>query len=175
MKLTFSLTVVLGILAAQKALAAEAVGMSILQDGQHVAGFTITYDGQTEAELWMMLKEIPLTFERDFEVPVDPEDGDKATLSGSIEVHAKRRGTPGSKTTVETVRILRQGPDRWVMVPQDVERTLKAAGLAIPVGGPSPRAIAEGVASWMFFGITALFVGVVGAGFLLIRQKPAAD
>lgn len=175
MKLPLLLAVALGALTAQNVLAAEAVGMSILRDGKFVAGFTITYEGQAEAELWMMLKEIPLTFERGFEIPVDPEDSDKAILKGNIEIHAKRRGTPGSKTTVETVRFLRQGPDRWVMDRQDVERTLKAAGLTIPEGASSPRAVANGVASWMFFGIAALLVGVVGAGFLLIRPKPVAD
>jgi hypothetical protein len=114
--------------------------MEILQDGKHVAGFTITHRGEPEAEIWLKLKEIRLTFERDFEIPVDAEDGTKATLSGSIEIRTRRRGEPGTRTVTDHLQLVRRG-SQWYVAEADVDRTLKAAGLRVPVRSTTPATV----------------------------------
>lgn len=155
-----ALTAVSGV--ARLASAAEAVGIDILQDGKQIAGYTITWSGETEAELWMNLKETRLTFERDFEIPVDPNEKYKATLIGKIEIRATRRGDPGASTTVDRLRLKLKGPDYWVVDSEDVEATLKAAGLEIPARQPQiERAHYVPLATWVKVGMVgfALFLG----------------
>lgn len=147
---------------ARRMCAAEAVGIDILQDGRQVAGYTITWTGETEAELWMNLKETRLTFERNFEIPVDPDENYRATLTGKIEIRAMRRGDPGASTTVDQLRLRLKGPDHWVVHSEDVEATLKAAGLQIPDPRPQiERAHAVTLATWVKVGMVsfALFLG----------------
>ena len=154
-----ALTVIAGF--AEPASAAEAVGIDILQDGTQVAGYTITWTGETEAELWMNLKETRLTFERDFEIPVDAEEKYRATLTGKIEIRATRRGDPGASTTVDKLRLILKGPDHWVVHIEDVEATLKAAGLQMPEQQPQmERTHHVPLATWVKVGMVgfALFL-----------------
>ena len=60
--------------------AAEIAGMDVLLAGKHICGFAYTYDGESEAEIWRMVKTQPLTFERDFDVPADPANPRTAPL-----------------------------------------------------------------------------------------------
>jgi hypothetical protein len=105
---------------ALRASAAVAVGMEILRDGNHVAGFTITHRGESEAEIWHMLKDIRLTFERDFPIPVDAEDSTKATLTGAIEIRMRRRGEAGTGTVTDHLQLVRRG-SQWYVAEADVE------------------------------------------------------
>ncbi|MBC8288821.1 MAG: hypothetical protein H8E37_00745 [Planctomycetes bacterium] len=146
------------------ASAAEAVGIDILQDGKQVAGYTITWTGETEAELWMNLKETRLTFERDFEIPVDPKEENKATLTGKIEIRAMRRGRAGTSTTVDRLRLKRSGSGHWMVDGEDVEATLKSAGLKVPVPRPQiEQADYVPLATWVKVGMVgfALFLACV--------------
>jgi len=155
-----ALTVIAGF--AKLASAAEAVGIDILQDGKQVAGYTITWTGETEAELWMNLKKTRLTFERDFEIPVDPDEKYKATLTGKVEIRATRRGDPGARTTVDKLRLKLKGPDHWVVDSEDVEATLKAAGLQNPKTRPQvERTGYVPLETWVKVGMIgfALFLG----------------
>lgn len=163
-----ALTAVVGL--ARFASAAEAVGIDILQDGKHVAGYTITWTGETEAELWMNLKETPLTFERDFEIPIDPDEKYKATLIGKIELRATRRGNPGASTTVDKLHLKLKGPGHWCVASEDVEATLKAAGLQKP--RPRPQVERAGhvpLETWVKVGMVGFAVFLACAAW--VRKK----
>lgn len=138
------LTTILLALVAPAASAAEAVGIEVLQDGKHIAGFTITHQGESEAELWMMLREVPLTFQRDFSIPVDADDSTKSALVGSIEVRVHRRGDAGAGITTDRLEFVRRG-DRWFVTDADVERTLQAADSKIAA---TPSTAAKRQLSW---------------------------
>ena len=144
-------------LSAHRASAAEAVGMEILQDGKHVAGFTVTYTGESEAEIWLMLKDIPLTFERDFPIRVNAENSTKATLSGSIEIRTHRRGDAGTGTFTDYLQLVRRGSAQWYVVEADVDRTLKAAGLEAPEPLPTPTTVWTG----LYWGAAVCLAGLV--------------
>ncbi len=117
--------------------AAEIAGVAILQDGEHVAGIAITYGGETEAELWLLMQTHPLIFERDFTIPVSDDDPTTATLTGAIEVQTYRRGDPGTTLKTDQIQIVQRGSDQWFVVQGDIERTLKAAGLTRPDPKPT--------------------------------------
>ena len=125
---------------AHRASAAVAVGMEILQDGKHVAGFTITHRGESEAEIWLKMKDIRLTFARDFAIPVDAEDSAKATLTGSIKVRTRCRGEPGTGIVTDHLQLVRRS-SLWYVVDADVDRTLKAAGLKVPAQATTPATV----------------------------------
>ena len=155
-----TLTMVAGI--AKNTSAAEAAGIDILQDNEPAAGYTITWTGETEAELWMNLEETRLTFERDFEIPVDPVEKNKAALTGKIEIQATRRSIPGARTTVDQLRLKLKGPGHWVVDSEDVEATLTAAGLQVPEQQPQiERTHHVPLATWVKVGMAgfALFLG----------------
>ena len=89
---------------------------------------------KSDAELWIKLRDIPLTFERDFKIPVDPDDDNKATIRGEIEISARLRGDRSrSPAKTDHLRFVRRG-DRWFLAEEDIIRTLKLAGLAVPAG-----------------------------------------
>jgi hypothetical protein len=155
-----ALTMVAGI--AKNTSSAEAAGIDILQDNEPAAGYTITWTGETEAELWLNLKETRLTFERDFEIPVDPVEKNKAALTGKIELRATRRGIPGARTTVDQLRLKLKGPGHWVVDSEDVEATLTSAGLQVPEQQPQmERTHHVPLATWVKVGMAgfALFLG----------------
>ena len=155
-----ALTMVAGI--AKNTSAAEAAGIDILQDNEPAAGYTITWTGEIEAELWMNLKETRLTFERDFEIPVDPVEKNKAALTGKIEIRATRRGIPGARTTVDQLRLKLKGPGHWVVDSEDVEATLTAVGLQNPKTRPHvERTGYVSLETWVKVGMIgfALFLG----------------
>ncbi len=148
--------------------------MEILQDGKPVAGFTVTYAGESEAEIWLMLKDIPLTFERAFPIPVDPDDSTKATLSGSIEIRTHRRGDAGTGTFTDHLKLVRRGSARWYVVEADIDQTLKAAGLEIPV--PSTTSVTTPATAWTgFYWVAALCLAglLVAAVVLLVIRRGA--
>ncbi|MEK6233774.1 MAG: hypothetical protein N2C14_03595 [Planctomycetales bacterium] len=156
-------------LGAHRAWAAEATGMEILQDGEHVAGFTITHMGQSEAEIWLLLKEIPLTFERDFSIPVDPNDDAKATLTGSLEIRTHRRGDAGTGTVTDHVDLVRRGASDWHMTDAEVDRTLKATGLKPPTKTATPRSAPTSLFMVLPLGVIGLVIVIAFLAFVMGR------
>lgn len=147
------------------AFAAEAVGVEIKDDGKNVAGYVITHKGESDAELWMMLRDQHLTFERDYEIPVDENDPTRATLTGDLQIHVHRRGDTGVGTSVAELRLEKRG-DRWFLTDAEIERTREAAGLALPPPPPAPKEktvfriwlVALGLVAFLF-AIAAWIVG----------------
>jgi hypothetical protein len=154
---TFSIVLSISFVVVSPAVAAEATGVTIRIDGKSVAGFTTTYRGETEAQIWQMLKQTPLTFERDFAIPLSDVDPDRATLSGQIRIETFRRGDPGTGTVCDRLELVRRGGE-WFVADQDVDRTLKATGLPLPDASTStPPAISE-----------SLDIGVLLVGAVLV-------
>ena len=176
-KIRFLLTVIaLLVIGENRAAAAEAVGMEILQDGEHIAGFTVTYSGESEAEIWLMLRNMPLTFERDFSIPTDPSDSTTATLTGSIEIRTHRRGDPGSGTRTEQLRLVLRGSTDWYVAESDIDRTLMSAGLKIPGNAPVPEENAplpKDNAIGIYWCILLCLMGLVAvvAVILVVRRR----
>lgn len=108
--------------------AAEVAGMDILIDGKQVAGYAMTYNGESEKERWLLLKKTSLTFERDFKAPNDPSQPDRATLRGKIRLQASRRNRPGTAVVIKQLTLERR-KDRWYVTDDEVDRTLRASGL----------------------------------------------
>lgn len=168
----FIATLLLVAVGTQQASAAEAVGMEILQDGKSVAGFTITYSGETEAEIWLMLKDVRLTFERDFPIPVDADDPMKATLTGAIEVRTRRRGDPGTSMVTDHVDLVRRGPTDWYLAESEVDRTLRATGLPLPTKKRPTARDSMGLYWLIPFSLLVLVITVVL--FLITRRGSTA-
>ena len=74
------------------ACAAAAAGAGIEVNGKHVGGYTITWSGESREELVRQLSRQPITFERDYKIPVDAKDPKLATLKGKIRLLSKIRG-----------------------------------------------------------------------------------
>lgn len=147
------------------AVAAEATGIEILIDGKSVAGFTTTYQGESQAEIWLMLKQTPLTFERDFQVPASDADPSQATLTGQILLRTYRRGDPGTATLCDSLELVRRG-NRWFVAEQDVDRTLKAAGLRPPdEPAPTPAEVSKSAAIWSLLIAAVLVVLIAFVAF----------
>ena len=111
----------------QQTSAAEIAGVDILQGGKNIAGIATTYDDETHVELWYLMKGNPLTVERDFQMPVNP-DNKSATLKGKIEVQIQRRNRPLKSVLLKKLDLVKKA-GRWYVKPSEVKRTAKLAGL----------------------------------------------
>jgi hypothetical protein len=116
----------------------------------------------------------PLTFERDFDIPADAEDGSRATLTGTLQIRTYRRGDPGTGTTTDQLKLIQRKPGKWYVVESEVERTMKAAALVAKLNAPSPAEYASQISrSFRLIAYGSLAGVVVGISFFLFGRKSA--
>jgi hypothetical protein len=114
------------------AAAAEVAGVAVRLNGKDVAGIAITYDDHTEAQLWALLNDHYLTFERDFAIPVKPDDANAATLEGKIVVHTFRRGDSRVSVEVKKLDLVKKETANglgWYVSEADARRLANLAGV----------------------------------------------
>ena len=117
----------LGLLATlSSADAATAAGAGIELNGKSIGGYVLTWDGESREDLVRLLAKRPLTFEREFQVPVDAKDPSLATLQGKIRLLSKIRGDRQVlATTAELQLVKRKG--KWSVEEMSLERALDKA------------------------------------------------
>lgn len=113
---------------------ATAAGAGIEVDGRYVGGYTITRKAETRDELVRGLAQHRLTFERDYRVPVEADDPDRATLRGKIRLLSKIRGDRVVMGTTESL-LLVQRKGAWFVEPTSLQRALRPAKEAEPEEG----------------------------------------
>lgn len=133
------------LLGESSAQGARLLEIRVERDGQLVLKGMATDDAQMDpAIVWGYLKGAPL--KPVGQVPPDPADPLRATLTGKIRVailHGERAaGSQGDTRTdvvVTELHLVRQSPDSdsWQLAPGEVERTAQAGGVSLPQ--PQPR------------------------------------
>lgn len=114
------------IVATRPAGAATICGAGIELDGKHVAGYAETWVGQSPEELMGGLVGRKLTIERDFKVPVDADDPNKATLRGKIRVVASKRRDALLVAEFGVLHLVKRN-GQWFVAEADVKKALAAA------------------------------------------------
>ena len=112
--------------AVQTLIAASIAGAGITVDGKHICGYAITWDNETGEEMLEMLKKNWLTFERDFTIPVDVADPDKAVLKGTIRVASHVRKKDNLVAELKSLTLVKR-KGRWYVEEKEVDRLLKLA------------------------------------------------
>jgi hypothetical protein len=99
------------------------VQFEIPLDGKVVLEAHRLDQGQEPDVVWDYLKGLEFQPEKDFRVPVDPDNPLQATLKGKVRIFARY----GGDVTVSTLRLVRDRKelDKWRLDPKEVEKTLK--------------------------------------------------
>ncbi len=104
--------------------AATAAGAGIELNGEYVGGYTITWDGESRDDLVRQLSKHYITFERDFEIPVDAKDPTLATLKGKVRLLSKIRGDRQVMATTTVLQLVKRG-EKWYAEPESLKLALK--------------------------------------------------
>lgn len=130
-----ALTLLIGIPAIQ---AATAAGAGIEVDGAYIGGYTITHGGESREDLVAQLSQRPITFERDFRIPVDVKDPASATLKGKIRLLSKIRGERQVMATTQELELV-QMEGNWRVREESLARALKAGPGGIAKAADHPH------------------------------------
>jgi hypothetical protein len=103
--------------------AASAAGAAIERNGKEVGGYAVTLDGQSRADLAWALTKQPITFGRDFVIPVDAKDPASATLQGKIEIVTKVAGERKVMATATSLKLV-QREGHWHVQADSLEKVL---------------------------------------------------
>ena len=125
-KLTIGLAALVLVAAGPTAEAATAAGAAIKVNGKDIGGFTITRKGESRADLVRQLSKRAITFERDFKVPVDAKNPDKAILKGEIKFTARIRGDREVMAEAKELLLVRK-KGRWYVDEESFKQALKPA------------------------------------------------
>lgn len=126
-QLTAAIAPLMLFLTAAPVLGATAAGADIELNGKYIAGYTITLDGESREDLVRQLCRHHLTFERDFEVPVEAKDPSSATLTGKIRILSKIRGDREVMAITKVLKLVKR-EGNWYVEPKSLKRALETDG-----------------------------------------------
>ena len=104
--------------------AAIAAGAGIEINGKYVGGYTITWNGESREVLVRQLLKRPITFERNFKIPVDKESPTSVTLKGKIRILSKIRGDKEIMATTTVLKLVKR-EGKWYAEPKSFQQALK--------------------------------------------------
>lgn len=109
--------------AANPAPAATAAGAGIKVSGEQVAGYAVTWNGESREKLVRQLTTYHLTLERDFQIPFDPNNPRQADLEGDIELITKIAGDRQLMATANKLRLVERD-GHWFVEATSLEQAL---------------------------------------------------
>jgi len=138
---SFSLAIVCTFLVhLPQAFAAEAGGVEIEHQGKRVAGYTITWSGESDEDLIAGLYHQSLSLEPAYRSMTELAELETLRLEGDVAVKVYRRGTPtGTSVEIDGLTLIRDpaGNDRWSVPIAEVDRLMESAGIAAVSSGVS--------------------------------------
>ena len=106
--------------------AATVAGAGIEVDGKYVGGYAITRDKESREELIEQFSRHPITFERDYTIPVDAKDPDSAVIRGKIRLLTNIRGDREVMATATSLKLVKRDW-KWFVESESLKEALEEA------------------------------------------------